>query len=563
MRHGTIQARKTVGKPERKVEFASDELNFILHVCVEHHGYGIDAELEFGGADNSGMHLVTVVLEIEYTRGGPSSGSSCSANQSVRPCHTSCNARFAENLSQPGKVFVPLKRMPLNPNGKIDKPALPFPDTVQSATAAPATDKATSTEEKMHELWSKILPNAPHPLPLEESLFDLGGHSILPTRLIFEIYKSIVVVDAPLGLEEPTISGLVKAIEPITVFLAGATGFLGEGSTDSGVWDDEWVNTERLEVLTGNLRLDNFGLGDEEWNRAAEDADAMLHNGASVHWVYPYEKLRAANVISTLTAIELASTGKQKLVFVSPTSAIDTEQYLCKYFLVHVVTESIEPVPVTNLPSLRPMTASEEYPKRRAHQDREETHVRELTYTTSVPDGTAEYRWIHSFSSTATSAVARQRETCKPESVDSCPLEVVQFVQKRRRDPSCRFCNVWTTKIVTSAEKRLAWWKLARKQPSFHHFMVKQHAFFESKGSFLSCKVLLHFREESITFHDERSSYCLTVHALTAYDFEENSGLDFVLEAPEWARRRAATTSSRFRRRGCDERVPPCRISLF
>ncbi len=87
--------------------------------------------------------------------------------------------------------------MPLNPNGKIDKPALPFPDTAQSATAAPATGKATSTEEKMRELWSKILPNAPHPLPLQESFFDLGGHSILATRLIFEIRKTFVV-DAPL-----------------------------------------------------------------------------------------------------------------------------------------------------------------------------------------------------------------------------------------------------------------------------------------------------------------------------------------------------------------------------
>ena len=27
-------------------------------------------------------------------------------------------------------LFVPMTRMPLNPNGKIDKPALPFPDTV-------------------------------------------------------------------------------------------------------------------------------------------------------------------------------------------------------------------------------------------------------------------------------------------------------------------------------------------------------------------------------------------------------------------------------------------------
>ena len=45
--------------------------------------------------------------------------------------------------------------------------------------------------------------------------------------------------------------------------------------------------------------------------------------------MYPYEKLRAANVIATLTAIDMASTGKPKnLVFVSSTSAIDTEYYV-------------------------------------------------------------------------------------------------------------------------------------------------------------------------------------------------------------------------------------------
>lgn len=48
-----------------------------------------------------------------------------------------------------------------------------------------------------------------------------------------------------------------------------------------------------------------------------------------VHWVYPYDKLRSANVLATLTAMELVSTNKQKLiVFVSSTSAIDTEHYV-------------------------------------------------------------------------------------------------------------------------------------------------------------------------------------------------------------------------------------------
>lgn len=55
----------------------------------------------------------------------------------------------------------------------------------------------------------------------------------------------------------------------------------------------------------------------------------MLFVGVQVHWVYPYEKLRSANVLGTLTAVELASTGKPKFfVFVSSTSAIDTDYYV-------------------------------------------------------------------------------------------------------------------------------------------------------------------------------------------------------------------------------------------
>lgn len=45
--------------------------------------------------------------------------------------------------------------------------------------------------------------------------------------------------------------------------------------------------------------------------------------------MYPYEKLRAANVLGTLTAIDLASSNRQKsLVFVSSTSALDTKHYV-------------------------------------------------------------------------------------------------------------------------------------------------------------------------------------------------------------------------------------------
>ena len=45
--------------------------------------------------------------------------------------------------------------------------------------------------------------------------------------------------------------------------------------------------------------------------------------------MYPYEKLRPANVLGTLTAVDLAAAVKPKFfVFVSSTSAIDTEYYV-------------------------------------------------------------------------------------------------------------------------------------------------------------------------------------------------------------------------------------------
>ena len=103
---------------------------------------------------------------------------------------------------------------------------------------------------------------------------------------------------------------------PLTVFLTGATGFLGafilrellvnktrvqkvvclvrassaekalerlrDSATGRGVWDEEWVKRGRLEVVRGDLDRPRFGLDSGAWIRVAGEADAIIHNGALV-----------------------------------------------------------------------------------------------------------------------------------------------------------------------------------------------------------------------------------------------------------------------------------------
>src|SRR5438045_1483755 len=110
--------------------------------------------------------------------------------------------------------------MPLNPNGKVDKPALPFPDTAQLATASrqSRTDgevqALSPTQQMVRDIWLSIIPHGPGNLELTDNFFDIGGHSILATRVVFEIRKRFAI-ELPLGIlfRQPTVAGLSREID--------------------------------------------------------------------------------------------------------------------------------------------------------------------------------------------------------------------------------------------------------------------------------------------------------------------------------------------------------------
>jgi thioesterase domain-containing protein/acyl carrier protein len=82
-------------------------------------------------------------------------------------------------------AFVAIEQWPLTTNGKVDKKALPAPESTQLAQdyVAPCND----TEQKLVGLWAKSLDVSAENLSTDTNFFELGGHSLLVNQLISEI----------------------------------------------------------------------------------------------------------------------------------------------------------------------------------------------------------------------------------------------------------------------------------------------------------------------------------------------------------------------------------------
>jgi amino acid adenylation domain-containing protein len=78
-------------------------------------------------------------------------------------------------------VYVQLSRLPLSPNGKVDRKALPAPSTSAGAAPDPADALMTPMQRKVAALWREILRL--DRVGLNQNFFDLGGHSLLLVKL--------------------------------------------------------------------------------------------------------------------------------------------------------------------------------------------------------------------------------------------------------------------------------------------------------------------------------------------------------------------------------------------
>ncbi|MCY9538110.1 AMP-binding protein, partial [Paenibacillus thiaminolyticus] len=127
---------------------------------------------------------------------------------------TSGELRNALSQALPGYMvpscFVQLEHMPLTPNGKIDRKALPEPDGSMQ-TGAEHVAPRTAVEAQLAQIWQEVL-GLPR-IGVKDHFFDIGGHSLRATALVAKLHKEMGI-EMPLRevFQSPTIEQMAEVI---------------------------------------------------------------------------------------------------------------------------------------------------------------------------------------------------------------------------------------------------------------------------------------------------------------------------------------------------------------
>jgi amino acid adenylation domain-containing protein/thioester reductase-like protein len=305
-------------------------------------------------------------------------------------------------------IFVEVEALPLQAtSGKVDRKRLPAPPARPAASrpAGPlrklsADAPRSEKEDQLARTWEDVLRLERGDVHRDDNFFDLGGHSLAAAQLSSRVEDAFGVhVSMGTFLEDPTVGGLCARIEALqlngsglqernsrldlqaeavldseitpreadarglrplrdarSVFLTGATGFLGAflldsllRRTDAGIrclvrprehsdpitpvrdnlrrYGLRWSEKElarRVVPVVGDLEELLFGLTEEAFGELAGEVDVVIHAGAVVNLVYPYEALAPANVGGTREVLRLACLHKVKAVHHVSTNGIFT-----------------------------------------------------------------------------------------------------------------------------------------------------------------------------------------------------------------------------------------------
>lgn len=195
--------------------------------------------------------------------------------------------------------FTQLPEMPLTPNGKIDRKALPEPDASQGRSRDYVGPR-TETEQAVAEVWQAVLQV--DNVGIHDNFFELGGHSLKATVVVARLQKQFEIGMNDI-FEHQTIAELASKIKPKTNHLHSRLEQVKELyaglknidlSADKTMYNERNRNYEQLDTAAvngyGNVLLTGAtgylgahllweAMTEKDWNviaivRAGSDAEA-------------------------------------------------------------------------------------------------------------------------------------------------------------------------------------------------------------------------------------------------------------------------------------------------
>jgi len=124
--------------------------------------------------------------------------------------------RSGEVVNAVPQHFVQLDAMPQTNNGKIDYKALPAPGVEAVEASSDRANPVTPAEVYLANLWSEVLDS--DDVGLNDTFFDIGGHSLLVMKVISEIKDKAGVKLGPQDFLMCTLQQLAEKLDSSEAF---------------------------------------------------------------------------------------------------------------------------------------------------------------------------------------------------------------------------------------------------------------------------------------------------------------------------------------------------------
>jgi len=111
-------------------------------------------------------------------------------------------------------LYIHLEALPLSPNGKLDRKALPEPDAVEARVyEAPQGE----TETLLADIWQELL--GVEQVSRHDNFFELGGHSLLAVTLTSRLREQGLEADVRALFDHPTLAGYAAITDRMEIVL--------------------------------------------------------------------------------------------------------------------------------------------------------------------------------------------------------------------------------------------------------------------------------------------------------------------------------------------------------